>query len=453
MMQADRPQSYAVRPRQDLIVGALTLLTLAAAMAIAGPSLAARDLLVTVEPIAPATDNTTAAFNITVNNTGDAAAGSVDVQLYVDGTPFGAVVSVGQVAAGGSTSVSENRVLACGSRILNATVDPADSTVETNESNNNFTLPLNVLPYLNITSNLSGPLGAFNLTLNASASHGCEPLNFTWTMAGVVKTGAVVVFTPFAGNVTVNLTGAPADANFTNTVSIVVAVLNLPPTVSVTLLDDTIQTLSPIYLAITGADADGFVEAFFVDFGNGNNTTDLAEAISYEYPRPGNFTITVRATDNLGASNETVRAIQVANQLPDVAVSFPYWVANVGEPVHFGTSRAVDPEGGALNFTWDFGDGTTGTGPSPNHSYAQPGNYRVNLTVTDPDGGVFSQEIPVTIPAPSTGGDALLIGALVVGGILLLALLAIFWRRRGNDDQPPPSPPASEGISGKPPSP
>lgn len=40
-----------------------------------------------------------------------------------------------------------------------------------------------------------------------------------------------------------------------------------------------------------------------------------------------------------------------------------------------------------LNYTWDFGDGNFTTGAMPNHSYANPGNYAVQLIATDTCGG------------------------------------------------------------------
>ena len=33
------------------------------------------------------------------------------------------------------------------------------------------------------------------------------------------------------------------------------------------------------------------------------------------------------------------------------------------------------------DYAWDFGDGTFGTGPNPDHTYTQPGTYTVKLTV------------------------------------------------------------------------
>jgi hypothetical protein len=48
-------------------------------------------------------------------------------------------------------------------------------------------------------------------------------------------------------------------------------------------------------------------------------------------------------------------------------------------------------------YQWDFGDGTTTTGPSVEHIYSKPGNYAVKLTVTDRGGNVASLSQPVTV--------------------------------------------------------
>ncbi|MEM6327487.1 MAG: PKD domain-containing protein, partial [Bacteroidota bacterium] len=38
------------------------------------------------------------------------------------------------------------------------------------------------------------------------------------------------------------------------------------------------------------------------------------------------------------------------------------------------------------SYAWDFGDGTLGSGAIPTHTYTEPGDYDVTLTVTDDDG-------------------------------------------------------------------
>jgi hypothetical protein len=52
----------------------------------------------------------------------------------------------------------------------------------------------------------------------------------------------------------------------------------------------------------------------------------------------------------------------------------------------FDSSASTDTDGTVASYAWDFGDGKTGTGPSPAHSYALAGDYTVKLTVTDNQG-------------------------------------------------------------------
>src|SRR5918999_3350695 len=72
--------------------------------------------------------------------------------------------------------------------------------------------------------------------------------------------------------------------------------------------------------------------------------------------------------------------------------------------VRFDGTHSFDPEGAALQYQWNFGDGATGTGATPTHTYTQSGRYFPALTVSD--GGASStlvEEIAVDLPsAPTT---------------------------------------------------
>jgi PKD domain-containing protein len=92
---------------------------------------------------------------------------------------------------------------------------------------------------------------------------------------------------------------------------------------------------------------------------------------------------------------------------------------NEGDVVQFDGSATdstlIVPSQG---YAWNFGDGTTATGPSIVHTYGKAGKYNVTLTVTDRGGNVntLTQTIDVlgpdgepvgaapTTPAPNTGG-------------------------------------------------
>ncbi len=87
------------------------------------------------------------------------------------------------------------------------------------------------------------------------------------------------------------------------------------------------------------------------------------------------------------------------------------------------TSTSSDPDGTIVSQQWDFGDGTTGSGANPSHTYGRAGTYPVTLTVRDNAGATdaVSHDVTVTEPPPpnqapvvSAGTDPqnVLVGAL-----------------------------------------
>ncbi|HEY7779683.1 MAG TPA: PKD domain-containing protein [Ktedonobacterales bacterium] len=56
--------------------------------------------------------------------------------------------------------------------------------------------------------------------------------------------------------------------------------------------------------------------------------------------------------------------------------------------------------GNELSFSWDFGDGTYGTGASTSHMYGQYGDYTVELEASDPVGQTASDQMDVHVLPP-----------------------------------------------------
>ena len=53
------------------------------------------------------------------------------------------------------------------------------------------------------------------------------------------------------------------------------------------------------------------------------------------------------------------------------------------KPVTFSSAGSYDPEGVALSYLWNFGDGSTSTQANPSHSFVTNGNFNVQLNVSD----------------------------------------------------------------------
>lgn len=106
---------------------------------------------------------------------------------------------------------------------------------------------------------------------------------------------------------------------------------------------------------------------------------------------------------DLSSAPDTVQ-VNVVNRAPTANAGGPYR-GKVGIPIQFSGSGS-DPDGDALTFSWEFGDGSTplttggGTNSSPTHAYASPGTFTVSLTVTDPFGAfAVSQTTANVAPA------------------------------------------------------
>jgi len=65
--------------------------------------------------------------------------------------------------------------------------------------------------------------------------------------------------------------------------------------------------------------------------------------------------------------------------------------------VNFSSAGSSDPEGGALTYRWDFGDGQTSTSANPAHTYTTNGTYSPTLTVSDPEGLTGTASLVVTV--------------------------------------------------------
>lgn len=75
-----------------------------------------------------------------------------------------------------------------------------------------------------------------------------------------------------------------------------------------------------------------------------------------------------------------------------------------GLAVNFDGTHSSDPDGDALSYSWTFGDGATGAGPRPSHTFPCLGPYTVQLTVDDGFGGANSARQDVS-PVQTTDND------------------------------------------------
>ena len=160
----------------------------------------------------------------------------------------------------------------------------------------------------------------------------------------------------------------------------------------------TISLGETVHFSAAGStDPDGDPITCSWDFGDGQTGSGCEVDHTYTLQRSG-FTVTLSVTDDKGATGtaQTTVTMTAANQPPVADANGPY-SGDAGATITFSSAGSHDPEGKAITYKWEFGDGATSTDQNPTHVYAAAGTYTAKLTVTDPEGLTGTDNAAVTI--------------------------------------------------------
>lgn len=118
---------------------------------------------------------------------------------------------------------------------------------------------------------------------------------------------------------------------------------------------------------------------------------------SYQPPVSGEYRVTLlNATDGHNNTKESSRhEIVTVDVVPPTAVAGIDFGSSDGRTITFDANQSTD-DVAIANVTWDFGDGANATGWSPTHTF-EPGNYSVELRVTDPVGNVGTDTLELNL--------------------------------------------------------
>ena len=144
------------------------------------------------------------------------------------------------------------------------------------------------------------------------------------------------------------------------------------------------------------------------DWGDGTATTQAGAVASHEYPADvyRQYVVTVTADDGRGGRDQETLTVEFVEPDPNVAPRFErdavVRVDGFGVVVDV---SAIDPDGDALTYTFDWGDDTPETsnaGGVAAHDYEQNvyRPYTVTVTATDGRGGEAVQTIEIDFPPP-----------------------------------------------------
>ncbi|MEM7390807.1 MAG: PKD domain-containing protein, partial [Verrucomicrobiota bacterium] len=183
---------------------------------------------------------------------------------------------------------------------------------------------------------------------------------------------------------------------------VAVTVPNRPPTAFVTIHPtNDVRLGESVTLDGSGSfDLDGDDLRFAWDLGDGTMTN--SEGVVHTYLASGNYAGTLVVDDGRGGSDTNAFTLEIGppNNPPVASFTITRQGTNVGDLFTFDATASFDLDGDPLSFDWDFDDQAVSVGQVVHHSFNQPGDFNVKLTVADNHGGVSVVTHPLHVNHP-----------------------------------------------------
>lgn len=149
------------------------------------------------------------------------------------------------------------------------------------------------------------------------------------------------------------------------------------------------------------ADSDGTVQSYEWTFSDGDEAGGPTP--EKDFAETGTYDVTLTVTDDGGLSSSVTHQVTVVK--PNVPPTAAFITSCEHLDCDFDATASTDSDGTVDDYSWDFGDGETGTGSNPSHVYDEPGSYDITLVVTDNEDAtdeVTSTQVVLGAPAAST---------------------------------------------------
>ena len=231
---------------------------------------------------------------------------------------------------------------------------------------------------------------AVSFDASTSSDQDGDPLTYEWAFGDgaaattVTSSHAFATATTFTVSLTVR-DGRGGANTTTRTVTVTPeTTANRPPTAAFTASSLGVFTNQDVTVDAAGTtDPDGDVLTYAWTFGDGASASGTQ--VTHAYAAAGSFTVTLTVNDGRGGTDTASKTVVVTaptqeNRQP-TAVITSFASGLVNEAFAFDGGNSSDPDGDALTYAWQFGDGATATGVAATHTYTATGPFTVTLTV------------------------------------------------------------------------
>lgn len=146
------------------------------------------------------------------------------------------------------------------------------------------------------------------------------------------------------------------------------------------------------------------------NFGDRSPIDTSGPIVTHSFNGVGTYNATLTVTDDKGQKDTATLAIVVTsdgasgNSAPVASITSDVTQGPAPLTVNFNASSSADPDGGALSYAWDFGDGSPQvTGPIVAHTFTAAREYTVILAVRDVGGATGQTSVKIVVASPVDG--------------------------------------------------
>ena len=248
------------------------------------------------------------------------------------------------------------------------------------------TIRINAQPYAEI----SGPrihgrnIETKMMVKNEFDSDGDE-LQYTWNGPGIVGSNqgrSIILNHDKAGQYSISFTVSDGSgtSNSTYTTSIQYRV-NADPVPAFVLPEQAAPNDELILSATNTMDHDGQNLSFHWSVSDGSELESAEATLTFD--APGNYEITLTVDDGEGVANSVQsykRSIHINAPPVPIITAVDH---STSAQQFISADKSYDDDQKTLLYTWDFGDGSTGSGKTITHLFQKSGSYNITLIVDD----------------------------------------------------------------------
>ncbi len=165
---------------------------------------------------------------------------------------------------------------------------------------------------------------------------------------------------------------------------------------------------APLTVAFDATASTGDISSYNWNFGDGSSATGAT--VTHAYSSVGIYTASLTITDTSSTSHTTDVEITVeesttpTNELPVAVVASSTALGDAPLSVTFDGSASTGRS--TLNYRWEYGDGSIGSGIITAHIFPTAGSYTAQLKVTDSEGLTDTASTPVLVTESETMNTA-----------------------------------------------